>query len=102
MTLGDKPVARVPRPLSAKASAEAFFGSAQATTARKDSEEPRGKQGFASMAPDKQRAIASKGGQAVEAADRPFSKSLKLASEAGRKGGIASAAARTLRLQGPG
>ncbi|MGH7038729.1 MAG: general stress protein [Stellaceae bacterium] len=43
--------------------------------------------GFASMSEDKQREIASKGGQSVPDEKRSFSKDHELASEAGRKGG---------------
>ncbi|MES1200882.1 MAG: KGG domain-containing protein [Pseudomonadota bacterium] len=43
--------------------------------------------GFASMDPQKQREIASKGGQSVPNEKRSFSKNRTLASEAGRKGG---------------
>ena len=43
--------------------------------------------GFASMDEDKQRDIASQGGQSVPAEERSFSKDRELASEAGRKGG---------------
>lgn len=43
--------------------------------------------GFASMDDDKQREIASKGGQSVPAEKRSFSQDHDLASEAGRKGG---------------
>ncbi|MBB3810192.1 general stress protein YciG [Pseudochelatococcus contaminans] len=39
------------------------------------------------MDPEKQRAIASKGGQSVPDEKRSFSQNRKLASEAGRKGG---------------
>lgn len=46
-----------------------------------------GKQGFASMDPEKQRNIASKGGQSVPAAKRSFAQDPGLAAEAGRKGG---------------
>lgn len=45
------------------------------------------KRGFGSMDDDKQRDIASKGGQSVPAEKRSFSKDHELASEAGRKGG---------------
>lgn len=48
------------------------------------------KRGFASMDEDKQREIASKGGQSVPAQERSFSKDHQLAAEAGRKGGQAS------------
>ena len=43
--------------------------------------------GFAAMDEDKQREIASKGGQSVPAEKRSFSKDHELAAEAGRKGG---------------
>jgi general stress protein YciG len=43
--------------------------------------------GFASMDEEKQRDIASKGGQSVPAEKRSFSKDPALAAEAGRKGG---------------
>lgn len=43
--------------------------------------------GFASMDPDKQRAIASKGGSSVPPEKRPFAQNHRLAAEAGRKGG---------------
>ena len=46
--------------------------------------------GFASMDEDKQREIASKGGQSVAPEDRSFSQDRELAAEAGRKGGEAS------------
>ncbi|HME24474.1 MAG TPA: general stress protein [Acetobacteraceae bacterium] len=44
-------------------------------------------QGFASMDPAKQRAIASKGGRSVPPEKRPFAQNPKLAAQAGRKGG---------------
>lgn len=43
--------------------------------------------GFASMDEEKQREIASKGGQGVADEERSFSKDRQLASEAGKKGG---------------
>jgi len=43
--------------------------------------------GFASMDPDKQRAIARKGGESVPHEKRSFSQNPTLAAEAGRKGG---------------
>lgn len=46
--------------------------------------------GFASMDPDKQQEIASKGGQSVAPEQRSFSKDHELAAEAGRKGGESS------------
>ncbi len=53
-----------------------------------------GRQGFASMDPAKQRAIASKGGSAVPPEKRPFARNAELAASAGRKGGKASHGAR--------
>ena len=46
--------------------------------------------GFASMDRDRQRQIASKGGESVPASKRSFSRNPSLAAEAGRKGGQAS------------
>jgi general stress protein YciG len=46
-----------------------------------------GGRGFAGMDDDKQRDIASKGGQSVPAEKRSFSQDPELASEAGKKGG---------------
>jgi general stress protein YciG len=43
--------------------------------------------GFASMDPEKQRAIARKGGESVPREKRSFSQNAELAAEAGRKGG---------------
>src|SRR5450631_1834940 len=43
--------------------------------------------GFASMDPEKQRAIARKGGESVPHEKRSFSQNPGLAAEAGRKGG---------------
>lgn len=43
--------------------------------------------GFASMDPEKQRAIARKGGESVPNEKRSFSQNPQLAAEAGRKGG---------------
>ena len=43
--------------------------------------------GFASMDPEKQRAIARKGGESVPREKRSFSQNASLAAEAGRKGG---------------
>ncbi len=45
------------------------------------------KRGFASMSPEKQREIASKGGKSVPSEKRSFSQNRDLASNAGRKGG---------------
>lgn len=47
----------------------------------------RKKRGFASMSPEKQREIATKGGRAVPPEKRSFSADRQLAAEAGRKGG---------------
>src|SRR5579875_3688723 len=43
--------------------------------------------GFASMDPEKQRAIARKGGESVPHEKQSFSQNPRLAAEAGRKGG---------------
>ena len=45
------------------------------------------RRGFASMSPEKQREIASKGGRSVPSEKRSFAQNRDLASEAGRKGG---------------
>ena len=45
------------------------------------------KRGFASMDPEKQRAIARKGGESVPSEKRSFSQNAELAAQAGRKGG---------------
>lgn len=50
---------------------------------------PKGKQGFASMSPEKRREIASKGGKSVPAEKRSFSQSTELAASAGSIGGRA-------------
>ena len=52
------------------------------------------KRGFASMSPEKQREIASKGGKSVPSEKRSFSQNRDLASQAGRKGGQASGSGR--------
>jgi len=46
--------------------------------------------GFAAMSGEKQREIASKGGQSVPPEKRSFSQNRELAAQAGRKGGEAS------------
>ena len=51
------------------------------------------RRGFASMDPEKRRAIASKGGRSVPKESRGFSRDPALAAEAGRKGGVAVPAA---------
>ncbi|NUB13401.1 hypothetical protein GAY28_12200 [Azospirillum brasilense] len=55
--------------------------------------------GFASMDRDRQRQIASKGGESVPADKRSFSKNPSLAAEAGRKGGQASHGGRGAALR---
>ena len=53
-----------------------------------DNETPVKKRvGFAAMTPEKQRAIAAKGGRAVPPENRTFSRDRTLAAKAGRKGG---------------
>jgi hypothetical protein len=48
------------------------------------------RRGFASMSPEKKRAIASQGGKAAHAAGRAHSWTSEEAAEAGRKGGSIS------------
>ena len=52
----------------------------------------RSKRGFAAMDRQKQREIASKGGQSVAPQSRSFSQNRALAAQAGRKGGEARGA----------
>ena len=52
------------------------------------------KRGFASMSPEKQRDISSKGGKSVPSEKRSFSQNRDLAAQAGRKGGQVSDAHR--------
>lgn len=47
----------------------------------------KGRSGFASMDPEKRRAIASSGGKSVRRENRSFTKMPELASRAGQKGG---------------
>ena len=51
---------------------------------------PHGRRGFAAMDPDKQRAIARKGGQFAHAYGTAHQWTRKEAAEAGRKGGTIS------------
>lgn len=53
---------------------------------------PKARRGFSAMDPEKHRAISRLGGASHAAEQRPFSKSRELASAAGRKGGLGSAA----------
>jgi general stress protein YciG len=50
-------------------------------------EKPKSARGFASMDPEKRKAIARKGGASVPREKRSFSQNADLAAEAGRKGG---------------
>ncbi len=50
-------------------------------------DKPKSTRGFASMDPEKQRAIARKGGESVPNEKRSFSQNPELAAAAGRKGG---------------
>jgi general stress protein YciG len=50
----------------------------------------KGKRGFASMDPAKQRELASKGGKSVPQEKRTFSRLREIAVAAGRKGGLNS------------
>jgi uncharacterized protein len=52
-----------------------------------DEKPDKAKRGFAAMDPEKQRAIARKGGQSVPSEKRSFSTSPALAAKAGKKGG---------------
>ncbi len=56
-----------------------------------DEEQPKtkSKRGLASMSPERQREIASKGGRSVPAEKRSYSQNPELAAAAGRKGGKA-------------
>ena len=50
----------------------------------------KGRRGFASMSPEKQREIARLGGKSVPSEKRSFSQNRDLASQAGKKGGSLS------------
>jgi general stress protein YciG len=52
------------------------------------------RRGFASMSPEKQCEIASRGGKSVPSEKRSFSQNRALASNAGRKGGQMSGTSR--------
>jgi general stress protein YciG len=54
-----------------------------------DDKTHKSKRGFAAMSPERRREIAAKGGAAVPAEKRSFSKSRDLAAKAGRTGGSA-------------
>lgn len=62
-------------------------------------EKVKQKRGFASMTPEKVRAIARFGGQSVPAHRRGYALDKELAIAAGKKGGAASAAARKRRKE---
>lgn len=51
---------------------------------------PKSRRGFAAMDPERRREIAKRGGAAVPAEKRSFSKNAGLASAAGKKGGATS------------
>jgi general stress protein YciG len=55
-----------------------------------DSATGKTRRGFASMDPEKRRAIAAKGGASAPASKRSFYKDRQLAAEAGRKGGLST------------
>lgn len=59
----------------------------------------KSKRGFASMSPEKRKAIAQKGGQSVSKENRSFSTNRDLAACAGRKGGSAPRGEQRARLQ---
>lgn len=50
----------------------------------------KSKRGFASMAPERVREIASMGGRSVAKENRNFARNRELAAAAGRKGGLAT------------
>jgi general stress protein YciG len=52
-----------------------------------DDTKPKSNKGFASMTPERRKELASKGGRAVKAENRSFSRDKNLAREAGKKGG---------------
>lgn len=52
-----------------------------------DDTKPKSNKGFASMTPERRREVASKGGRAVKAENRSFSRDKTLARNAGKKGG---------------
>ena len=54
---------------------------------RGETAKPKSTRGFASMDRERQREIASKGGQSVPQEKRSFSQDRELAAQAGRKGG---------------
>lgn len=80
----DKNLAAHAAPSKTAAAKTAATKSASTKSAIKKSAPTRG---FASMDREKQRAIASKGGQSVPDEKRSFSRNRQLAAEAGRKGG---------------
>jgi general stress protein YciG len=53
-------------------------------------EQQKSRRGFAGMDPQRQREIASKGGQSVRPEKRSFSQNQELARRAGQKGGRSS------------
>ncbi len=55
------------------------------------------RRGFRAMDAEKQREIATHGGQSVKSENRAFSRDPALAAAAGRKGGLASGRARSER-----
>lgn len=59
------------------------------STEVKEKEQKKGTRGFASMDPNKQREIASKGGKAAHARGTAHEFTSEEAREAGRKGGLA-------------
>lgn len=60
----------------------------------------KGRQGFASMDPEKRREICSKGGKSAHAKGTGHEWSSKEAMDAGSKGGLATARARRAKLEG--
>jgi general stress protein YciG len=61
---------------------------------------PKRRQGFATMTPERQRVLASRGGLAAHRRGTAHEWDSAAAREAGRKGGLVSAARRALRPKG--
>jgi general stress protein YciG len=59
----------------------------------------KSKRGLAAMSPEKRREVQSMGGRAVPAESRAYSKDVKLAREAGRRGGNRKAMKERQRAQ---
>lgn len=74
----------------ARATPAADLVSARLTQTFGMDEQKKSKRGFASMNPERQREIASRGGKSVPSEKHSFSQSPELAAKAGRKGSAAT------------